>query len=169
MSRRLPSLQEALSQSSRPTAPLPEARSVHHMEVRQIPVESHVLEDFASYLETAPFRLVADAEVYADPQQLLGLKCRHLTMALGVRQGTNLGAARFRGHSHVSLSVSYPTDVILVQKRGGGNEPSLIRDESGSVVLRRGTSVRITKPVMLEVPLNATIDLLYISGASVDG
>lgn len=94
MSRRLPSLQEALSQSSRPTAPLPEARSVHHMEVRQIPVETYVLEDFASYLETAPFRLVADAEVYADPQQLLGLKCRHLTMALGVRQGTVCSALR---------------------------------------------------------------------------
>lgn len=87
MNRQLPPLREALSQSSHPTATLPGA-TMRHLQVRQIPVDDYVLEEVALYLESVPFRSVPGAEVYADPLLLLGLKCRHLTMALGVRQGT---------------------------------------------------------------------------------
>lgn len=61
------------------------SQMMHHLEVRSIPVEEYVLSDVAAYLQTARFDIVKEAEVCTD--EILGLKCLHITSSLGIPQG----------------------------------------------------------------------------------
>src|SRR5699024_9956461 len=60
--------------------------AMRHLEIRQIPVENIVLTDLAEYVANAPFRKLRGSEVCTD-LQLLGLKCMHVTAALGIPRG----------------------------------------------------------------------------------
>lgn len=157
---------------------------MRHLEIRQIPVENIVLTDLAEYVANAPFRKLRGSEVCTD-LQLLGLKCMHVTAALGIprgrvcdlyREAVNADPcveetrrdATARVHENASLSgrcyrFNSSSD-SGVGPRCSSN-PRRSCSETIVVPLIHGTSVRVTEGIDIVVPPDVTVDLLCISGS----